>query len=162
MAMRAETEFVARLSALFGEPTSVDSGATMTEYENAFRGQSTATLQAAADHLARTHKIRCWPTVAECFDAVAAVKRRGRTAAVGLTEIEDFDGWWAERIARVRVASDDAQIRREIDQVEPYASSGWILRSRLPEIMDHADKRRRQWRENAATSQANRMIGDRS
>ena len=152
--MRAGTKFVNRLQSLFGPPPEGDSDAVVAEYINALGGQSETTLDRAGDHLARTHKFRSWPTVAECLDAVALAKRK--TSSVGLMPIEDFDGWWAERLARVAIAKTERELTDQVGMVEPYASAGWIMRNRLPQILAAANARRQQW----TVTAANRRMGE--
>lgn len=157
--MKPEVKFVGRMRALFGAPDA-DANAVIDEYTNVLAGQSEATLDRAADTLARTHKFRNWPTVAECLDAVASAKRHSKASSFGLVTIDDFDGWWAERLARVSIAKTERELADEVAQVEPYASAGWILRSRLPEIIAATDARRRQWQVNAADAVSRRRTGD--
>lgn len=157
--MRPEMKFVGRMRALFGMPDA-DANAVIDEYTAVLAGQTEATLDRAADHLARTHKFRNWPTVAECLDAVAAAKRTAKASGFGLEPIDDFDGWWAERMARVAIAKTDREINDQIAQVEPYAHAGWILRSRLPEIVEAGNARRKQWHRDQATEVARRQTGE--
>lgn len=157
--MRPELKFVKRLQALFGPPCEGDTESIVVEYVSVLAGQSAATLERAADILARKHKFRNWPTVAECLDAVAEAKRLGKASSFGLVPIDDFGGWWAERLARVSIAKTERDLTDQVAQVEPYASAGWIMRSRLPEIIAAANNRRREWQADAAGSLSKTQAG---
>lgn len=158
--MKPEIKFVKRMTALFGAPEAENPADVINEYVNVLAGQNEATLDRAADALARSHKFRNWPTVAECLDAVGQAKKLANGASMGLTNIEDFDGWWAERLARVRIAKSERELEFQIGMVEPYAYAGWILRSRLPEIVAAADARRKQWQADDAATIERRKTGE--
>ena len=156
---RPESKFVARMTALFGEPNA-DLVAVAAEYEAALRGQSAATLERAADLIARERRIRAWPTVAECLDAVAVAKRTVNVAAMALEPIEDFEGWWAERLARIGIATTEREIAAELAKIEPYCLAKQILTSRLGEAQTAAQKRRAEWRTATAGRTVRRTLGE--
>lgn len=158
--MKPERDFVRRLGAMFGSIDPSTAADTIAEYTSAMRGQSAATLGAAADILARQHKYRSWPSIAECLDAVSAAKRRSQSAGVGLTTIDDFDGWWSERMNRIRHATTEAQIEAELRQIEPYAAARWIASHRMPDAIAAAEQRRQQWTADSGRTMARRMIGE--
>jgi len=158
--MRPEMKFVGRMRALFGPPDA-DADAVIDEYVNALAGQTAATLDKAADHLARTHKFRNWPTVAECLDAVSLAKKRVNSSAMGLEPIDNFDAWWSERLARIRIAKTEKHIETEIREIEPYAIAGWIASHRLPDALSLAKQVRDGWKVKAADERAQRVLGER-
>ena len=160
--MKPEIEFIRRMTALFGPPDEATAPDVMHEYSNALRGQNAATLSRAADIIARERRIRAWPTVAECLDAVKAARRTVNTVAMGLEPIDDFDGWWAERLARIHTATNERQIGAEIAEIEPYAIARWIADSRLSEAHAAAEGVRRQWKSKASDEIAQRRTGDRT
>lgn len=155
--MKPEREFVKRLGAMFGSLDPAIAADTANEYANALAGQTKENLEQAANILAREHRIRAWPTIAECLDAVSAAKRRSKSAGIGLMPIDGFDGWWGERMARIRHAENDAQIEAELKQIEPYADARWIASSRMREALEAADQRRKQWATESARTTAERM-----
>lgn len=157
--MKPEAKFVQRIAALFGEPTG-DLANVVIEYENALRGHSAATLEAAADDIRRTRKYRSWPTVAECLEAAAAAKKRGSYASAGLEPIADFDSWWHERMMMIKHADSEAQIERAIKEIEPYAAARWIASHRLGDAMALASDRRDQWSKGIAEHTSRRMTGE--
>lgn len=158
--MKPEIQFCQRMSSLFGEPDSTNPEGVIHEYVNALRGQTAGNLDRAADIIARERRIRAWPTVAECLDAVALAKKLAKSSGIALEEIEDFDGWWAERMARIRIAKTERELQDQITIVEPYAASGMILRKRLAEVRDAADERRKQWNVTSASELAKRKTGE--
>lgn len=158
--MRPEHQFVKRMTALFGTPDVADPDDVVNEYANALAGQSEATLNRAADHLARTHKFRNWPTVAECLDAVALAKRPVNTSAMGLERIDDVEGWFSERLARIRIATTERQIDAELRQIEPYDLARWIGKERFPAALHEADGRRRQLQVEQSGNLARRKTGE--
>jgi len=157
--MKGVTKFVARMQALFGAPGEGDYDAIVAEYANALKGQSDTTLNRAADIIARERKIRAWPTVAECLDAVSQARRVPNTVAMGLDPIDDFDGWWSERLARIRTATTEKDITREINQIEPYHTARWIASHRLPDAIAAANQRRLEWQGQRSADTSRRMTG---
>lgn len=157
--MKPEVKFVKRLQALFGPPSDGDYDATIAEYANALAGQSATTLQRAADMIARDRKIRAWPTVAECLDAVAYARRIPNTVAMGLDRIDDFDGWWSERMARIRTATTERELSDQISMIEPYHTAKWIADHRLPDAIAAANARRLEWQGQRQADTSRRMTG---
>lgn len=160
--MKPELEFVKRMTALFGPPGEGDCGHVVAEYVNVLRGQSAETLKRAADIIARERRIRAWPTVAECLDAVSQARRLPNTVAMGLERIEDFDGWWAERMARIRTASSERELTTELGMIEPYHTARWIASNRLPDAIAAANQRRLEWQGQRTADTTRRMTGDRA
>ena len=158
--MRPEIEFVKRMTTLFGPPDAANAEDVFNEYANALRGQSAETLKRAGDTIAKERRIRAWPTVAECLDAVRDARRLPNTVAMGLELIEDFDGWWAERMARIRTASSEIEITRELNQIEPYHTARWIASHRLPDAIAAANHRRLEWQGQRTADTTRRMMGD--
>ena len=158
--MRPELKFVKRLQALFGPPAEGDSEGTVSEYVNVLAGQSEQTLDRAADNLARTHKFRNWPTVAECLDAVAAAKRTVNTASMGLERIDDVDGWFRERISRIRIATTERQIDGELRQIEPYDIARWIAPERMRNARFEAEARRKELLKATSADLTRRQMGE--
>jgi len=157
--MKPEMKFVGRMRALFGAPDA-DANAVIDEYTNVLAGQSEATLDRAADTLARTHKFRNWPTVAECLDAVAAAKRSANVAAMGLERIDDVEGWYSERISRIRIATNERQIDGELRQIEPYDMARWIAPERLRNARFEAEARRKELLTATSADLARRQMGE--
>lgn len=158
--MKPEIQFVKRMTALFGPPDAAVADDVFNEYANALRGQSSDTLKRACDAIAKDRRIRAWPTVAECLDAVRDARRLPNTAAMGLERIEDFDGWWSERMARIRTATTEKQISIELDQIEPYHTARWIASHRFPDAVLAANARRLEWQGQRSTDTTRRMVGD--
>jgi hypothetical protein len=157
--MKGVTKFVARMQALFGAPGEGDYDAIVAEYANALKGQSDTTLNRAADIIARERKIRAWPTVAECLDAVSQARRVPNTVAMGLDPIDDFDGWWSERLARIGTATSEREISAQMSIIEPYHIARWISDSRMPEAIAVANARRREWQGQRTSDTTRRMTG---
>ena len=158
--MKPTVVFIERLSALFGAPQTADVEATFNEYTNALSGQTAATLQRAADIIAKTHRHRAWPTVAECLDAVTQARKVPNSAAMGLERIDDFDGWWAERMARIRTAASEREIITELRIIEPYHTPRWIAGHRMPDAIAAANQRRLEWQGQRTADTTRRMMGE--
>tara|TARA_R110000868_G_scaffold392290_2_gene662863 strand:- start:451 stop:933 length:483 start_codon:yes stop_codon:yes gene_type:complete len=157
--MKPEVKFVGRMRALFGAPDA-DANAVIDEYTSVLAGQSEATLDRAADTLARTHKFRNWPTVAECLDAVAAAKRTVNTASMGIERIDDVDGWFRERISRIRIATTERQIDGELRQIEPYDIARWIAPERMRNARFEAEARRKEIMRATSADLTRRQMGE--
>jgi len=159
--MKPEQKFVARLSILFGEPNTKNLTAMLAEYENAVKRQSASTLHMAGDILARTHKVRTWPTIAEVLDAVSKAKKSAKYASSGLVPIENFDAWWRDRTNRISHARSETEIQAEIAEIEPYWQAKWIHPDRMPQAQQLADERRKELRMQRAKTTIGRMVGER-
>jgi hypothetical protein len=79
---------------------------------------------------------------------------------MGLERIEDFDGWWGERMARIRTASSEIEITRELNQIEPYHTARWIAGHRMPDAIAAANQRRLEWQGQRSADTMRRMMGD--
>lgn len=158
--MKPELKFVKRMTALFGAPDSETPDDVINEYVNALAGQSEASLERAADNIARERRIRAWPTVAECLDALQAAKRNANVAAMGLEKIDDVEGWFAERIARIRNATSDRQLEGELRQIEPYDLARWIAPERLRTARFEVDARRNELRKATSADLTRRQMGE--
>lgn len=157
--MKPTVVFIERLSALFGPPQTADVEATFNEYTNALSGQSAALLQRAADNIARTHRQRTWPTVAECLDAVAQARKVPASGGV-FEQIDDFESWIAERMGRIRTAETERQLTDEIARIEPLHAARRIDPRRMRDAIAAANQRRLEWQGQRSADTTKRMMGD--
>lgn len=157
--IRPELKFTKRMLALFGIPDGASVEDVVAEYANALRGEDDEVLQRAATRIARTRRIRAWPTVAECLDAVEEA-RKVAPAPANLKAIKNFHVWWAERLANIDAAASEAEIAAEIEIVRPYADAKWVGSSHWAEVQSHAERRRKQWAKEGARKVAMRVVGE--
>jgi hypothetical protein len=157
--MQPELKFTKRMLALFGVPDGTSVEDVVAEYANALRGHDETALQRAADRIARTRRIRAWPTVAECLDAVEEASKVAPASAT-LKIIKNFHVWWGERLAKIDAAETETEIAAQIDMVRPYADAKWIAPHHWAEAEAHAARRRKQWSKDGARKVAMRVVGE--
>lgn len=156
--MKPELKFTRRMFALFGAPEVASVDEVIIEYTNALRGNTAEVLDRAADKIARERRIRAWPTVAECLDAVSEVKRHPNDAK--LEPIGNFEEWIDMRLRRIETAENEQQIAAELALIEPYHLAKWIDPRHMATAKATADMRRRQWKKDGAAKLAQRVIGE--
>ena len=157
--IRPELKFTKRMLALFGIPDGASVEDVVAEYANALRGEDDEVLQRAATRIARTRRIRAWPTVAECLDAVEEA-RKVAPAPATLKVIKNFHVWWAERLAKIDQAETETEIAAQLDMVRPYAEAKWIGANHWADAQYHAERRRKQWAKDGARKVAMRVVGE--
>lgn len=156
--MKPQIKFTKRMQALFGAPDATIAAEVIAEYVNALEDYTEAELKRAGDKIAKTRRIRAWPTVAECIDAAEDARRN--PADVNLKVIGNFDKWWEERLSRIATASDEAGIADQLEMIRPYAEAKWIAPWHWQEATAAAERRRKAWKSDHAAKVALRMIGE--
>mgnify|MGYP006921403881 CR=1 FL=1 len=156
--MKPQIHFTKRMQALFGAPDATIAAEVIAEYVNALDGYAEGELNRAADKIARTRRIRSWPTVAECIDAAEEARRN--PADVGLKVIGNFDRWWGERLAKIDTAATEADIHDQLEIIRPYYEAKWIPQRHWNEATSHAEQRRKTWKSEHAAKIALRTIGE--
>jgi hypothetical protein len=108
--------FVEPLLAVFGQPSSDDPERFLAEYSRHLKGYASAELQAAADHLMRSHKGPArWPKLAECVDACNDARERQQHTKTARSPQAD----WQTRMAN----AERLMISTELGQ--QAARDGW-------------------------------------
>lgn len=156
--MKPEIKFTRRMSALFGSPDAAIAADVIGEYVTALAGYTDAELNRAADKIARSRRIRAWPTVAECIDAAEEARRNPVDA--NLKVIGNFDTWWTERLERIDTATTEADIHDQLEMIRPYAEARWIKDRHWQEAVAHAEQRRKTWKAEGARKVALRTVGE--
>lgn len=156
--MKPEIKFARRMLALFGAPEVSTVDEVVAEYANALRGNTLEVLDRAADKIAHTRRIRAWPTVAECLDAVAEARRL--PAGVKLDPIENFEDWYELRCNRIETAETEAQIAAELAIIEPYHVAKWIRPQHWHDATALAHRRRKALASDGARKLTDRIVGE--
>ncbi len=105
--------FITRLITLFGEPKTEHPDAYIREYREALKRFDDAVQKRGSDELIRNHRMRVWPTVAECIRACEEAMPKPPPK-----RLHQYADWTDEAIARA-----DELVRGDMGRTA--AAEGW-------------------------------------